>query len=225
MKADILSLKNEVENNRRKLILEKEIQEKQKNQILNTIFENENAKINEELGQYESKISVLKENIEYYKMRISESVYSHDNSQDFENYKKLLESQYLEISKLKSEMNIIESKLSKMGYPQFSNKIELANMESELRHREIEINSYLREKEQIRNSVDSFKQSFKGELSPTISSISPASPNKFPYQYLSSSSIPSATFENVYGSYLNLPTLERNFNEKSEELKNLRIIK
>lgn len=208
-----------MENERRKIILETKIQENQQNKILNPLNAIENAKINEELAQYKSKFSSLQKTIEYYKMKLSEAIYAHDNSKSYEDYKKLLTSQNEELSKLKSEINILEARLLNIEYPQLSSKVDLANLESELKHREIEISTYLKEKEQIRNSVESFRNTYHAVVSPKSSIMSPASPSKYSYQYLASSDIPSSSNENAYGSYKNLSALEKNVNEKREELK------
>ena len=206
----------------------KQFEEKQKS-ILQTadIFTPGLAMFKVDMETFKTRCDLLSTKINAAKESLSKSVYSPSHSVQFEVSLSNLDNKNIEIDQLKAELTNLKLRYSSLGYPAFTSLFEFSKLEFDLRQRELEINSYLKEKDMMRQNI----QKIRGDsifVNPSISHPNiyiSESPSRYPYTatYLRPYERRSPAKMILTSNVKELSPLQKYYEEKSLELKSLMI--
>ena len=224
--ANIERLKRNLYFGKSKLEVEQKLYEAKRKEILSKSesFNPEVIIFKSDMENFKSKADSLSSRIVSSKVLLEKSVYSPSHSIEFEVNKNDLGKKSYEIDQLRSQLAKLKIRYSALGYPAFTSLYEFSKLESELMHREIEINSYLKEKERLRDNVERIRKDdliLKTISQPIITGplLSLSSPYKS--IYINSNEMISPNKSNNSRSLGPLTPLQAFYEKQSLELKTM----
>ena len=220
----IQRLKRNLEVGRSKWEVESKLYEAKRKDILSKTetFNPDLIVFKSDLDGFKSKCELLVTKISNSKDALDKSVYSPSHSIEFVKDKIDLNQKNSEIEDLKNELARLKIRYSALGYPAFTSLYEFSKLESDLRQREIEINHYLKQKDQLRETVENIRKDdlFPKVLSSQIitESFVPKSPYVSMYVNPNEMMSPSKYVPVVDSSYY---SIKKYYEDKSSELRAL----